>query len=71
MSLNDPTLPVDLNLEESGHLCHLIMTELQPYILRQKRPKDAVEVAILTRRMKLYDRLSKLNDQLMGKTSGA
>lgn len=53
------TEPVELNLEESGWLCHLVMEQIlklksEPHLLRR------VEM--------LWRKLADANDKLMGKT---
>lgn len=54
----EKTESVDLTLEESGVLCHLLL----PGILKGQKPPQ------FQHRMEvLYDKLSRANDKLMGK----
>lgn len=63
----DPLENVGLSLEESGWLCHLLMAEIGPYVTGRKAPRDKMEASILERKITLYEKLSLVNDKLMGK----
>lgn len=69
----NPTLPVELTLEESGTLCHLLLPAIQDLdriastnqVSMVATPKVARAVA--RRMLVLYAKLSSCNDKLMGK----
>lgn len=70
---DEPTRPVDLTLEETGILCHLLL----PRIMEMERTKHAPPVsrfdtedireAVGFRMSVLYEKLAAANDELMGK----
>jgi hypothetical protein len=59
-------ITVKLNLEESGILCHLMMGEKQfrDWVCRGMKETGH---PVLVRWARLYDKLAKANDELMGK----
>lgn len=62
----EPTVSILLNLEETGHLCHALMTKFLDCDL------DIEHVDRLApheqRLLMLYHKLTEANDKLMGKT---
>ena len=64
-------LPLELDLEESGTLCHLLLRGLMDQygdrevvaVLSDGKTKDPV----LARYLRFYQRLAAVNDKLMGK----
>lgn len=75
--MDDATQTVELNLEESGILCHLMMGEKQfrEYVFTGRVTaqagsylSDAQAREVLQRWAMLYNKLAAANDKLMGKT---
>lgn len=56
---------IEMNLEESGWLCHMLMAELGPYILDKKLLKTPAEKAVFERKCILYNRLAAFNAHIM------
>lgn len=61
---------IELNLEESGWLCHLLMADLKPYIEGKKFEHTCImsaeaQRAVFERKCKLYNKLAALNQHLM------
>lgn len=54
----EPTLPIELTLQESGLLCHILMGAIRAH------GKVETELPWI---LELYGKLSQLNDKLMGK----
>ena len=68
LSSEPPARSVVLTLEETGWLCHLLVREIGPYVMRSRpEPADRTERAVLLRKIELYEKLSDANDRLMGK----
>lgn len=62
--IDDATLTIDLNLEESGWICHALMRDAMTYT---RNPLIAPGNTSEQRFRCLYDKVSMLNDWLMGK----
>jgi hypothetical protein len=66
----DKTEAVELTLEETGHLCHVLALELSR--LRRSKPASDLVAAANTGAIRAlasaYKKLSAANDKLMGKT---
>ncbi len=64
MTADNPRLPIELTLEESGFLCHALMRAMMDANNLQERvPANAQEARVIM----LYMKLSDLNDALMKK----
>jgi len=67
MSKNPPEeIPVVLNLEESGWLCHMLL-QANDMALNKAVLKGNTRDPILVRQYKLYQKLARANDIIMGK----
>jgi hypothetical protein len=62
MSTHSEQMPVEMTLEESGVLCHLLLTS----IMQDKSGYPQFRQRMLV----LYDKLADVNDRLMGKLMG-
>jgi hypothetical protein len=65
-----PTKPVQMTLEESGLLCHLLLPEIMKARARLNTPPNTFDTVpirqhILEVMVGLYDKLAEINDQLM------
>jgi hypothetical protein len=60
----EKTLPVELTLEESGILCHLMMGQKE---FRDAALSGETRNPVIARCFLLYKKLADCNDKLMGK----
>lgn len=66
----DKTLPIELTLEESGRLCHYMMADKAFRELIINFEVNRKKLTPLEERLiQLYNKLAKVNDELMGKPS--
>ena len=75
--MDTDTIPVDLDLDETGTLCHLLMADkdFRLFLLTGEVEEDTKSIlitpevvrAVMNRRLALYKKLTLANDKLMGK----